>query len=78
MKFIRAFKFRISQQFNKMWKLILTALFLGCSANTHTSVKPVTVRALLNPSNSSIICDDPPPTIEPEKCCDLPNFFNES
>lgn len=60
-----------------MWKLIiLTTFLLGCKANTHSSIKPIPIMAKIN--NSASICDNPPPTIEPEMCCDLPNFFNET
>jgi hypothetical protein len=65
-----------------MWKFtILTVLLLGCDGNTHTTSKLVTLRVMLNQANttsSPSICDTPSPTIEPEMCCDFPNFFDSS
>lgn len=58
-----------------MWTLIiLTVLFMESQANTYTTPK---LQFFISKLNSSI-CDQYPPLIEPETCCDLPNFFNES
>lgn len=74
-----------------MWKFQilqnLILLMLGCSANTHSSAKPTTTKLVFhsinlnstsNVNSNSSICDSPSPTIEPEMCCEFPNFFNES